>query len=229
MATLGVFVKEPLPGKVKTRLGKQIGEELSAQLYEAFLADFTETVNSLSKIESVFAYAPSTPNAQQYFQNLSNGNQALWQQPETDLGSRMGQFFKHYLTPGNPVVIVGSDSPTLPARLVEEAFELLKENDVVIGPAVDGGYYLVGQSKPVSEMFEGINWSEPNVLQQTIERLRETKSSVGLLTPWYDIDSLEDVMFLRGHLNALELSGTEVEQLLHTKKVLEIIFSQEAR
>ena len=126
-------------------------------------------------------------------------------------------------------MIVGSDSPTLPARLVEEAFELLKENDVVIGPAVDGGYYLVGQSKPVSEMFEGINWSEPNVLQQTIERLRETKSSVGLLTPWYDIDSLEDVMFLRGHLNALELSGTEVEQLLHTKKVLEIIFSQEAR
>lgn len=229
MGTLGVFVKEPLPGKVKTRLGKQIGEDLSAQLYAAFLQDFTETINSLTQIESIFAYAPSTSSALQYFQTLSSGKQELWQQPETDLGSRMVQFFKDHLAPENPVVIVGSDSPTLPASLIEEAFELLKENDVVLGPAVDGGYYLVAQAKFIPEMFEGIEWSKPSVLQQTIERLKEAHHSIGLLTPWYDIDSLEDLFFLRGHINALELSKTESVKTHHTKKVLQTIFSQEEK
>lgn len=220
MATLGVFVKEPIPGRVKTRLGKEIGEQLSAKLYNAFLHDFTDTVNSLEGIDSVFAYAPATSTAVQFFERLSKGRQTLWQQPETDLGSRMQSFFADHLTDGHPVVIVGSDSPTLPASLLQEAFLKLEETDAVLGPAVDGGYYLIGLRQLIPEMFADIQWSQENVLFETINRLQNRNHSFSLLTPWYDIDSLADLRFLRGHLAAMELAQADAASLTNTKRVM---------
>lgn len=122
--------------------------------------------------------------------------------------------------------MIGSDSPTIPSSLIQHAFDLLQEKDVVLGPAVDGGYYLVGQRVPVPEMFADIVWSEADVLQQTVQRLKASEHSLGLLTPWYDIDSLADLRFLHGHLDAIECALMNEEIPRRTQQIVNEIFKE---
>ena len=195
-------MKEPIPGAVKTRLGRSIGDETAAQLYRCFQSDLLERfVNVVDQL--VIAYHPVTLQGEQYFAQFAN-QAKLWQQPESSLGQRMFEFFDSF--PG-PSVIIGSDSPSLPTQYVHHAFELLQQHEIVLGPATDGGYYLVGQSVSFPEMFVDIEFSQPAVLNETVQRINQHNRSLALLSPWYDIDENQDLTALYGHLQAMKSAG----------------------
>jgi rSAM/selenodomain-associated transferase 1 len=207
MTTLGLFVKHPVPGSVKTRLAAEIGAERGARVYEAFIELLTGRFRGIAE-RRVLCYAPPTAEARDHFAGIAGDEFELWPQPQADLGSRMERFFiDHLRRPEDRVVIIGSDSPTLPRGLVEEAFDRLREADCVIGPATDGGYYLIGERGFSRPVFAGVAWSTPRVLDQTIALVRQAGAVLALLPPWYDVDTPEDWRMLIGHLRALQWAG----------------------
>jgi uncharacterized protein len=204
MTTLGVFVKHPIPGRVKTRLAVELGEVRAAAAYAAFIADLAERFRDTAE-RRVLCHAPATDEARTYFAAVGGVDYQLWPQPEADLGARMARFFDEHLTDaGDRVVLIGSDSPTLPKEYVEQAFDMLRDVDLVIGPAMDGGYYLIGQRGDCRPIFDGIDWSTSRVLDQTIVRVADCGARLGILPPWYDVDTPDDWQFLAGHLRALQ-------------------------
>lgn len=204
MTTLGLFVKHPVPGSVKTRLAVELGAGRAAAVYAAFIADLVERFRGNAD-RRVLCFAPATAEAREYFAAIGGADYELWPQPEVDLGTRMAQFFAEQLVElRDRVVLIGSDSPTLPREYVEQAFALLQEVDCVVGPARDGGYYLIGQCGVCRPIFDRIDWSTPRVLAQTVDRVAESGARLGVLPPWYDVDTPEDWQFLVGHLRALQ-------------------------
>ena len=104
-------------------------------------------------------------------------------------------------------VLIGTDSPTLPIEFIQQAFDMLRDVDCVLGPATDGGYYLIGLRRPAPLLFEQMAWSGPNVLRQTVQRASALGLTLGLLPPWYDIDNLADLQMLAGHIRAMTHAG----------------------
>lgn len=206
-ASLGIFVKHPTPGQVKTRLAARIGADAASSLYQCFIQDTLATFETLMQrhceITPIIAFAPNTDQSRTFFQKLSKPRWKVWPQPEGDLGSRMTGFFQHCFEEGSErVVLIGSDSPTISVSMLEQAFELLKTNDVVLGPAFDGGYYLVGLGKPWFGLFEDIEWSSESVFSQTLQRIHAAGRSLGLLPPWYDVDEWPTLKLLAEQLSA---------------------------
>jgi len=118
------------------------------------------------------------------------------------------------------VVLIGTDMPTLPLSYLQEVFSLLEDHPVVLGPSLDGGYYLIGLQAMLSEIFEDIDWGTNQVYSQTVERLDLIKIKPACLLPWYDVDTLEDLDFLIAHLNLLR-SCTDERLPEHTLVFLE--------
>jgi hypothetical protein len=204
---LGLFAKQPRPGRVKTRLAADTSEEFAAQVAEAFLGDLLDRLAVLDA-RRVLAFAP--PEAGPYFDELVRGRFVLEPQADGDLGARMAAFFRRHLAGGTQrVVLVGTDSPTLPRDFIEQAFRELQQAEVVLGPAADGGYYLLGCRGRLPPVFEGIDWGTSRVLLQTAARLAATDLRLALLPPWYDVDTLDDWLALRGHLAALRRAGID--------------------
>jgi uncharacterized protein len=210
---LGVLAKQPLPGLVKTRLAAETSPQWAARVAAAFLTDSLDRLASIDA-HRVLAYAP--PEAESFFSQLARGRFALMPQVEGDLGQRMAAFFdQQFQTGPTKMVLLGIDSPTLPLSYVEEAFEKLDRADLVLGPATDGGYYLVGcsggrisnLSSPLPPIFENVTWGRPNVLKTTVARLQDSSWKLELLPSWYDVDTLNDWRMLRGHLAALRRAG----------------------
>ncbi len=204
---LVIMAKHPVPGTVKTRLAVEIGDDAAAGLAEAFLVDLIDRLHHCAN-RLVLATSPNNPTANNYFQALaanSKGHCQLWSQPTGSLGNRLEQVTDEHLgqQPGahNRVVVIGSDSPSLPTTTLQAAFENLKHTDVVLAPADDGGYVLIGLSCPVPSLFEGIAWSTPRVLQQTHQKLTDSNTPFVELPGWYDIDTLDDLMRLDNELD----------------------------
>ncbi len=204
---LGVFAKWPLPGQVKTRLAAETAEEWAARVAAAALAD---TLDRLSEVDAcrLLVFAPAEAEAS--FTELARGRYGLMPQGPGDLGERLERFVAARLEEGaDAVVVLGSDSPTLPPAFVDLAFEHLAHVDVVLGPATDGGYYLVGCRRLHPALFSAIDWGDGCVLRQTVERLADPAWSLAVLSPWYDVDDLQDWQMLVGHLAALRRSGID--------------------
>jgi rSAM/selenodomain-associated transferase 1 len=202
---LGLFAKWPAAGAVKTRLGGD--PAWGARVARAFLAD---TLARLAHIPArrLLAFAPAGAAAD--FAALAAGAFDLVPQGEGDLGRRMGRFVRDRLAEGaRAVVLVGADSPTLPPEYVERAFASLQTADVVLGPAADGGYYLLGCGPRLPPVFDGIAWGTPSVLGQTVARLENPAWRLALLPPWYDVDTPADWSLLCGHLGALRRAGID--------------------
>ncbi len=204
---LGLFAKHPVGGLVKTRLAAATSAEWSARVAAAFLED---QLDRLSKTECrrVIVFAPS--DAEPFFVDRAHGRFELTPQVEGDLGQRMATFLEsQFATSASAVVLLGTDSPTMPLEFIDRAFHLLNHHDVVLGPAFDGGYYLLGCSRGVPPIFERIAWGTSTVLSETISRLAGSSRRLALLPPWYDVDTRDDWHMLCGHLAALRLAGVD--------------------
>src|SRR5438067_343096 len=157
---LGVFAKWPRPGAVKTRLGGDA--RWQARVARAFLLD---TLGRLSAVPARRVLAFDPPESEHDFAGLVRGPFTLTPQAGGDLGRRLSAFLAAQLGAGaSAVVVVGSDSPTLPAGHVGRAFAELESADVVLGPSCDGGYYLLGCARRVPPVFDGVGWGGPSVL-----------------------------------------------------------------
>jgi len=185
-----IFVKYPEPGKVKTRLAAAIGAELAAQLYQEFILQ-TLKLAQQSKIARCFlTFSPA--EKQQALQKLFPGPwQWFAQESSPDLGVRIQHAIQHVQQQGySHVITIGTDSPSLPAEYLDRAAAALLHDDLVLGPATDGGYYLIGMKNARPELFTGIDWSTEHVLPQTLQRAEQLRLSVHQLPVWYDIDDL---------------------------------------
>jgi uncharacterized protein len=189
-----IFAKEPTPGTVKTRLCPPLSPQAAARLYGQFLEDVIEEMVQLPHIKVTLAYTPDA--ARPFFQNLAPPGVHCLAQAGDDLGQRLQQAFAWGFSQGAAAVLIrNSDSPDLPGSLVQEAQEVLERNraQVVLGPCPDGGYYLVGLKTHQPQLFQGINWSGPGVLADTLARSTRLELPVHLLPSWLDIDTLADL------------------------------------
>lgn len=203
--TLGLFAKRPVAGEVKTRLAAETSPEWAAQVADAFLHDCLDRFGTVHA-DRILAYAPD--DAGTFFANVVSSQWRLTPQGDGDLGVRMARFYTREMQAGaQRIVLLGADSPTLPLSFIEQAFAELERADVVIGPATDGGYYLLGCTRRLPPIFEGITWGSGDVLTQTIQRLGDAR--LALLPPWYDVDTLEDWRMLQGHLAAMRRAGID--------------------
>ena len=185
--TLCIFAKEPIAGNVKTRLAATIGADAAARLASAFLADTITVVQTLG-VEMVIAWSGSVESA-------PHGTE-VWSQGEGDLGKRLETIFARALVRSPWAIALGADSPGVPETNLRAALEVLKTHDAVIGPALDGGYYLLGVSRCEPALLEGIAWSTSTTYAQTVERLVAHGYRVGFVDAWFDVDDADDLLRL---------------------------------
>ncbi|MBX3440902.1 MAG: TIGR04282 family arsenosugar biosynthesis glycosyltransferase [Planctomyces sp.] len=192
MSTLVVFARHPVVGAVKSRLAADIGAEAARDLYEAWVIDLLDRTAGLAD-QRVVAVTPDTGAAREFFQPRLRTRDELWSQPDGDLGDRLAAACDHAGTFGGPVVVIGTDSPNLPLAMLSQAFDELAKVDVVLSPAADGGYVLVGLRRPAPSLFRDIPWSTSTVCEASIDRTRALGLRLGLLPDWYDVDSVPDL------------------------------------
>ncbi len=188
-----VFAKAPRPGYVKTRLAADLGPDEAVRIYRTLGRRTLDALRSGS--ESVFVYYdPPDPEALAEIQAWLGSDRIEYRpQVSGDLGERMARAFDERLAEADRVCIVGTDVPGIGPGTLEEAFRSLETHDVVVGPATDGGYYLVGLRETRPELFREIPWSTGAVLETTLARAREVGADVGLLATRTDVDTKEDV------------------------------------
>ena len=183
-----IFIKNPELGKAKTRLAATVGDERALAIYKELLRHTRETVLQIRNCEKYLFYS-SFINEQDDWPNDFFHKKL---QPKGDLGTRITTAFEDVFETNQPVLIVGSDCASLTSEILAEAINALKENDFVIGPAEDGGYYLIGMNEFSPLVFEDIAWSTEQVLPQTIDKVHELGMTFGLLPTLSDIDYEED-------------------------------------
>ena len=181
-----VFVKAPRPGAVKTRLAKSIGAAAACEAYRTLAETLFFQLSKLSNAELRFAQDDAGDEIKPWLRN----NWGMRPQGQGSLGRRLQRAFAQAFSHGaHRVVIIGSDCPAVRLRDIEEAWSALKLNDVVIGPARDGGYWLIGLRQPQPTLFDGIAWSTERVLGETLQRAEHAGLRVKLLQELSDVDS----------------------------------------
>jgi rSAM/selenodomain-associated transferase 1 len=197
------FVKAPLRGKVKTRLAATLGEDAALVLHRSFALDLLSTVDSTGMAVQVF-YTPS--NARDSVADWLGRGRRYTPQEGPDLGSRMENAFRTAFAAGaERAVLVGSDLPDLPGEVFAEAFQALGDNDAVIGPARDGGYYLIGFRRDtfLPGIFPAMAWGTDGVFRETLKRFDAANYRVSLLREWRDMDTADDLAGLRERARGL--------------------------
>lgn len=207
---LGIFAKACSPGRVKTRLAAGVGEENAATIAERFLHTLVDRLAGTTK-QKVIGFAPA--NSGDWFRERFDDTWELQPQCEGDLGDRMRHYFATAFAKGaERVVLLGADSPNLPLEYVEQAFEQLKTQRLVLGPTGDGGYYLIGASGVVPPVFDAMPWSSNQLWQATETELKAIDWREGdqwsRLPSWYDVDTIEDLQRLQA-----DLANTEEQPL----------------
>ncbi len=184
-----IFIKNPVKGKVKTRLAETVGETVALEIYKSLLAHTQKIAASVSTDKFIF-YSEFVNPADEWNEKVFNKQK----QHGNDLGDRMHNAFEYIFANGyHEVVIIGTDCLALDTTIIESAFQCLGENDVVIGPATDGGYYLLGMNKLNPCLFKKITWSTATVLQETLTVCENEKLKVQMLTTLSDIDVADDL------------------------------------
>lgn len=182
-----IFTRNPEPGKVKTRLAKDVGDHTAFEIYK-FLLNHTVSVTEKLKASKEIYYSEAIAkndiwDPKIYTKRLQQGR---------DLGERMKNAFQEgFNNDYKKIVIIGSDLYDLQQRDIEDAFKYLSKNDAVIGPATDGGYYLLGMNQLFPKVFQGKNWGTSSVLKETLEDLKEEK--IGILDARNDVDYYSDI------------------------------------
>lgn len=180
-----IFTRAPEPGRVKTRLLPELGETAAAELHER-LTRRTGKMALASQLAPVDLWcSPDTRHP--FFRELAQAGVRLQVQAGRDLGERMQQAFAAVLPECDRAVLIGTDCPVMDAGYLQQAFEALEGTDVVVGPAEDGGYVLLGLREMQAALFTGIDWGTDRVLAQTREVLRARG------VPWRELETLWDI------------------------------------
>ena len=210
---LVVIAKEPVPGAVKTRLAATLGDDAAARAAAAMLAD---TVAGMAEVDAEPWVCFAPPEAGTRIARLAPGF-GLLAQVEGDLGDRLAGCLAALVGGGaDQVVIVGADTPHVPRATYDAAFTLLDRVDVVLGPAHDGGYYLVGAKTVLPELFVGVPMGTDAVLEVTMRRAVRRRLRVGTVPTLRDLDQLEDLQaaLAAGELDASPRTRLVVADLL---------------
>ena len=208
-----IFAKSPNGSNVKTRLKPLLSKAKRTLLQKALILDTLSLTQSLFAKRVLFC----APNKNDPFllQCKKDYKVSLINQEGDDLGARMRNAFCWGFSKGfQKIVIIGSDSPTLPKSFIQEAFHQLGSLPIVLGPALDGGYYLIGMTPPIPNIFSNISWGSNHVFSETQKRL----SRFYLLPYWYDVDYPKDMAFLKRHITLIKKRGADfpIETLLLT-------------
>jgi len=188
-SALIIFVRNPILGKVKTRIAASIGDENALVIYKHLLQHTKNITESLSVTKFVFYADEVTTN------DLWNGYEKCLQSG-SDLGERISNAFKFLFEKGfNKTVIIGSDCLELDEKMILYVFLNLNEYEIVIGPATDGGYYLLGMKSPFKNLFENITWSSNSVFNETIKQIEQKNLTLFLLPILNDVDEETDITF----------------------------------
>jgi len=189
-----IFIKDPSSGCVKNRLKPVLSEPFIQQLYHVFIKDII-TMIELLDIKFRFCFYPD--DAEKNIKSFLGNNYEYMSQIGMDLGERMENAFISCFNEGyREIILIGSDLPDLPVEIIQESFQALKTNDGVIGPATDGGYYLIGFTKDgfCPSIFYDMNWSTKTVFNDTIKILESNEKTTVILPSFNDIDTFDDLI-----------------------------------
>jgi rSAM/selenodomain-associated transferase 1 len=205
---VGIFCKTPAAGLSKTRLSPPLRPEDCAVLSGCFIRDLAETMAALAREGGITPYAIYTPaGTERELRALLPAGFRLLLQASADFGVRVLQATGDLLEEGHAgAIVVNADSPTLPASILRDAVAAVREKDcVVLSPALDGGYTLIGLSRPHAGLFRDIPWSTPQVYRLTLERAAEIGLPAVAVPGWYDVDDRESLALLEAELAGEQL------------------------
>ena len=189
-----IFTRYPQPGKTKTRLIPALGVEGATNLQRQMTEFTLSKVKKFQESAAISFEIRFTGGNLQLMQNWLGTELNYLLQGEGDLGKRMENSFLSAFNKGaQEVVIIGIDCPNLSAEVLAQAFEKINNCDLLLGPAVDGGYYLIGLKRAIGELFINIDWGTAKVLQQTVDIAQQLNLSVGYLATLADVDRPEDL------------------------------------
>ncbi|MFC1667792.1 TIGR04282 family arsenosugar biosynthesis glycosyltransferase [Chlamydiota bacterium] len=207
-----VFVKYPEPGSVKTRLGASIGDRNASLIYK----ELTELIlkNTANRNYKTVIYFAPQKRKKEIIAWLGGFHEYYAQQGEL-LGQKLQHAFKEVFRNGaKKIVVIGTDCPYVCSRLINKAFSELDSGDCVIGPAQDGGYYLLGMKRYYPEIFTDIEWSTATVFTQTAEQMRKSQLDFSVLSVLSDIDTYHDLHTLKKDLSSRQVNSDRLLQII---------------
>jgi rSAM/selenodomain-associated transferase 1 len=193
MSHVLLFARAPLHGKVKTRLAAEVGRRAALDIYRAMGSQVVRQIAPVSSITVWFEPADAAEEMRAWL-----GDLRYRPQPGGDLGARLAFAFESHFgqCPTEPAIAIGADAPDVDASVIVQAREALHTDDVVIGPADDGGYYLIGLARPLPELFEGISWGGGDVFDATSAACDALGIVPAILPELRDVDRLDDLKAL---------------------------------
>lgn len=191
-----IFAREPVLGKVKTRLQSALGIQKTYDLHSA-LVTYQVTEASRNSLAPIELWVSSNPK-HALFQRL-NGKTTVFEQSGDDLGLRMMNAASTALKRAKSVVLIGADCPSVDSAYLEQALTHLSQGkDLVVGPAEDGGYVLIGMNQVIPDLFINIPWGTDSVMSHTMQQIKVSGLTYKLLDPRWDVDRPEDLERLSG-------------------------------
>jgi uncharacterized protein len=203
-AAIGIVCKAPQPGRSKTRLAHAVGGAAACELSACFLRDVAAAIEAVPEMLGRRGYGVYAPaGTEGIMRQLLPPGFGLLLQAGDDLGHVLIGATRAFLSARHDcMLLVNGDSPTLPPRLLTQAIEILRQpgDHMVLGPASDGGYYLIGLKHPHPQLFERIAWGTDSVARATCERAAEIGLATTLLAEWYDVDDVQTLRWLQEEL-----------------------------
>jgi len=214
-----VFIKSPEPGKCKTRLIPYLTAQQACEFYKSLVINCMNTIDALSDIDIALYVYPD--NQHPFIKTLQlNRPLSLHNQQGNNLGERMHHAIHNSLKTYKQCVLIGTDCPVLDAAYINKAFKALQQHDMVLGPAKDGGYVLIGATKIQAELFANINWGSDRVLQQSLNNNSTAGYNTHLLNTLWDIDTPEDYLHYQSTINT-QHTTQESQWITHRPMMLE--------
>jgi len=201
------FVKAPVPGTVKTRLQADIGADKTVKIYKSFVTTLTSQCARIKGVDKFLGCAPSDDHP--FLREIAAANALeTFNQKGQSLGERIFNAFRHCSQKGySEIVLIGSDSPSMPVDFIKKAFSELIKNDFVIGPSFDQGLYLIGVSSPkIGRLARIIQLDTGKDVSMILNKLSRTNIKFSMLPFWYDIDNINDYQFLKLHIQHLNIA-----------------------
>lgn len=187
-----VFAKPPVVGEAKTRLARHVGANAAARLARAFFEDTWAVVRDLPWARPILA--TTTPDVTAFGERFAHEDVEVWMQGDGDLGARMERVLARAVGEAGRAIGIGSDLPGLPAAHLEAARAALETHDAVLGPADDGGFWLLGLSRVPEGLLRALPWSAPDTLARTERRLAELGLACARAPGWFDVDEAHDLV-----------------------------------